>query len=238
MESKPATEPLLRLRGVNKIYKPDGQEVTGLEDVNLDIQSGDFLAVMGPSGSGKSTLMNILGCLDIPSSGTYEIKGMPVSRLSPEELARLRNREIGFVFQVFHLLPRYTALRNVELPLLYAGVGREERAQRALSALRAVGLEDRRNHLSNQLSGGQKQKVAIARALVNRPSLLLADEPTGNLDSKSGEELMEILARLNGEGTTIVVVTHDPAIARRAKRVVYIIDGRLVAREEFRELRG
>jgi putative ABC transport system ATP-binding protein len=238
LESKPATEPLLRLRGVNKIYKPDGQEVTGLEDVNLDIQSGDFLAVMGPSGSGKSTLMNILGCLDIPSSGTYEIKGMPVSRLSPEELARLRNREIGFVFQVFHLLPRYTALRNVELPLLYAGVGREERAQRALSALRAVGLEDRRNHLSNQLSGGQKQKVAIARALVNRPSLLLADEPTGNLDSKSGEELMEILARLNGEGTTIVVVTHDPAIARRAKRVVYIIDGRLVAREEFRELRG
>ncbi|MGZ8439691.1 MAG: ABC transporter ATP-binding protein [Candidatus Deferrimicrobiaceae bacterium] len=238
MESKPATEPLLRLRGVNKIYKPDGQEVTGLEDVNLDIQSGDFLAVMGPSGSGKSTLMNILGCLDIPSSGTYEIKGMPVSRLSPEELARLRNREIGFVFQVFHLLPRYTALRNVELPLLYAGVGGEERAQRALSALRAVGLEDRRNHLSNQLSGGQKQKVAIARALVNCPSLLLADEPTGNLDSKSGEELMEILARLNGEGTTIVVVTHDPAIARRAKRVVYIIDGRLVAREEFRELRG
>jgi len=238
LESAPATEPLLRLRGVTKIYQPDGQEVTGLEDVNLDIQSGDFLAVMGPSGSGKSTLMNILGCLDIPSSGTYEIKGMPVSRLSPEELARLRNREIGFVFQVFHLLPRYTALRNVELPLLYAGVGREERAQRALSALRAVGLEDRRNHLSNQLSGGQKQKVAIARALVNRPSLLLADEPTGNLDSKSGEELMEILARLNGEGTTIVVVTHDPAIARRAKRVVYIIDGRLVAREEFRELRG
>jgi len=238
LESAPATEPLLRLRGVTKIYQPDGQEVTGLEDVNLDIQSGDFLAVMGPSGSGKSTLMNILGCLDIPSSGTYEIKGMPVSRLSPEELARLRNREIGFVFQVFHLLPRYTALRNVELPLLYAGVGREERAQRALSALRAVGLEDRRNHLSNQLSGGQKQKVAIARALVNRPTLLLADEPTGNLDSKSGEELMEILARLNREGTTIVVVTHDPAIARRAKRVVYIIDGRLVAREEFRELRG
>ena len=238
MESAPATEPLLRLRGVTKIYQPDGQEVTGLEDVNLEIQSGDFLAVMGPSGSGKSTLMNILGCLDIPSSGTYEIKGMPVSRLSPEELARLRNREIGFVFQVFHLLPRYTALRNVELPLLYAGVGREERAQRALSALRAVGLEDRRNHLSNQLSGGQKQKVAIARALVNRPSLLLADEPTGNLDSKSGEELMEILARLNGEGTTIVVVTHDPAIARRAKRIVYIIDGRLVAKEEFRELRG
>ena len=237
MGSAPVSEPLLRLRGVTKIYEPDGQEVVGLEGVDLDIHSGDFLAVMGPSGSGKSTLMHIIGCLDIPTSGSYEIKGIPVSRLSPEELARLRNREIGFVFQVFHLLPRYTALRNVELPLLYAGVGREERTGKALEALRAVGLEDRRNHLSNQLSGGQKQKVAIARALVNRPSLLLADEPTGNLDTKSGDELMEILTRLNGEGTTIVLVTHDQAIARRAKKVVYIIDGRLVAKEEYRELR-
>ena len=237
MGSAPVSEPLLRLRGVTKIYEPDGQEVVGLEGVDLDIHSGDFLAVMGPSGSGKSTLMNIIGCLDIPTSGSYEIKGIPVSRLSQEELARLRNREIGFVFQVFHLLPRYTALRNVELPLLYAGVGREERTGKALEALRAVGLEDRRNHLSNQLSGGQKQKVAIARALVNRPSLLLADEPTGNLDTKSGDELMEILERLNGEGTTIVLVTHDQAIARRAKKVVYIIDGRLVAKEEYRELR-
>jgi putative ABC transport system ATP-binding protein len=235
--SAPVSEPLLRLRGVTKIYEPDGQEVVGLEGVDLDIHSGDFLAVMGPSGSGKSTLMNIIGCLDIPTSGSYEIKGIPVSRLSPEELARLRNREIGFVFQVFHLLPRYTALRNVELPLLYAGVGREERTGKALEALRAVGLEDRRNHLSNQLSGGQKQKVAIARALVNRPSLLLADEPTGNLDTKSGDELMEILTRLNGEGTTIVLVTHNQAIARRAKKVVYIIDGRLVSKEDYRELR-
>ena len=237
MGSAPVSEPLLRLRGVTKIYEPDGQEVVGLEGVDLDIHSGDFLAVMGPSGSGKSTLMNIIGCLDIPTSGSYEIKGIPVSRLSPEELARLRNREIGFVFQVFHLLPRYTALRNVELPLLYAGVGREERTGKALEALRAVGLEDRRNHLSNQLSGGQKQKVAIARALVNRPSLLLADEPTGNLDTKSGDELMEILTRLNGEGTTIVLVTHNQAIARRAKKVVYIIDGRLVSKEDYRELR-
>ncbi len=223
---------------MTKIYEPDTQRVVGLEDVDLDIHTGDFLAVMGPSGSGKSTLMNILGCLDIPTSGTYEIKGTPVSRLSPEELARLRNREIGFVFQVFHLLPRYTARRNVELPLLYAGVGREERTERALQSLRAVGLEDRGSHLSNQLSGGQKQKVSIARALVNRPSLLLADEPTGNLDTKSGDELMEILCRLNGEGTTIVVVTHNPSIARRAKRVVHIIDGRLVAAEEYRELGG
>ena len=237
MGSAPVSEPLLRLRGVTKIYEPDGQEVVGLEGVDLDIHSGDFLAVMGPSGSGKSTLMNIIGCLDIPTSGSYEIKGIPVSRLSPEELARLRNREIGFVFQVFHLLPRYTALRNVELPLLYAGVGREERTGKALEALRAVGLEDRRNHLSNQLSGGQKQKVAIARALVNRPSLLLADEPTGNLDTKSGDELMEILTRLNREGTTIVLVTHNPAIARRAKKVVTIIDGRLVSKEDSRELR-
>lgn len=237
MESAPETEPLLRLRGVTKIYEPGGQSVVGLDEVDLEIHSGDFLAVMGPSGSGKSTLMNIIGCLDIPTSGTYEIKGMPVSRLSPEELARLRNREIGFVFQVFHLLPRYTALRNVELPLLYAGVEREERSARALEALRAVGLGDRRHHLSNQLSGGQKQKVAIARALVNRPSLLLADEPTGNLDTKSGDELMEILVRRNGEGTTVVLVTHDEAIARRAKRIVYIIDGRLMAEEEYRELR-
>lgn len=237
MESATASEPLLRLRGVSKVYEGE-QPVVGLEDVDLDIFPGDFLAVMGPSGSGKSTLMNILGCLDVPTSGTYEIKGMPVTTLSPEALAAMRNREIGFIFQVFHLLPRYTALRNVELPLLYAGVGREERSRRALEALRAVGVEDRKNHLSNQLSGGQKQKVAIARALVNRPSLLLADEPTGNLDSKSGEELLTILTRLNTEGATIVLVTHDAAIARNARRIVYIIDGRLVTPEEYREIRG
>ncbi|MBI5574739.1 MAG: ABC transporter ATP-binding protein [Deltaproteobacteria bacterium] len=233
-----AGEPLLRLRKVGKIYEAGAQPVVGLDGVDLDIFHGDFLAVMGPSGSGKSTLMNILGCLDVPTTGVYEIKGMPVSSLSPEALADLRNREIGFIFQVFHLLPRYTAQRNVELPLLYAGVGREERAARALEALKSVGIEDRKGHLSNQLSGGQKQKVAIARALVNRPSLLLADEPTGNLDSKSGEELLAILTRLNGEGSTIVLVTHDLAIARSAKKIVYIIDGRLVTSEEYREIRG
>ena len=237
MGSAAASEPLLRLRGVGKVYEGE-QPVVGLEDVDLDIFPGDFLAVMGPSGSGKSTLMNILGCLDVPTTGTYEIKGMPVTRLSPEALAEMRNREIGFIFQVFHLLPRYTALRNVELPLLYAGVGREERTRRAMEALRSVGVEERKNHLSNQLSGGQKQKVAIARALVNRPSLLLADEPTGNLDSKSGEELLAILTRLNASGATIVLVTHDPAIARNARRIVYIIDGRLVTAEEYREIRG
>ncbi|HBO68958.1 MAG TPA: macrolide ABC transporter ATP-binding protein [Deltaproteobacteria bacterium] len=226
------------MREVTRIYNPGAQQVVGLDRVDLSIRAGDFLAVMGPSGSGKSTLMNILGCLDVPTSGSYEIRGTPVANLSPDELADLRNREIGFVFQVFHLLPRYTAQRNVELPLLYAGVGREERARRALEALQSVGIGERRHHRSNELSGGQKQKVAIARALVNRPSLLLADEPTGNLDSKSGEELLDILVRLNEEGTTIVLVTHDPVIARRAKRTVYIVDGRLVTSDEFREIRG
>ena len=238
MGSETASDPVLRLREVTRIYNPGAQQVVGLDRVDLSIRTGDFLAVMGPSGSGKSTLMNILGCLDVPTSGSYEIRGTPVANLSPDELADLRNREIGFVFQVFHLLPRYTAQRNVELPLLYAGVGREERARRALEALQSVGIGERRHHLSNELSGGQKQKVAIARALVNRPSLLLADEPTGNLDSKSGEELLDILVRLNAEGTTIVLVTHDPVIARRAKRTVYIVDGRLVTSDEFREIRG
>ena len=238
MASEPASDPVLRLREVTRIYNPGAQQVVGLDRVDLSIRAGDFLAVMGPSGSGKSTLMNILGCLDVPPSGSYEIRGTPVANLSPDELADLRNREIGFVFQVFHLLPRYTAQRNVELPLLYAGVGREERARRALEALQSVGIGERRHHRSNELSGGQKQKVAIARALVNRPSLLLADEPTGNLDSKSGEELLDILVRLNEEGTTIVLVTHDPVIARRAKRTVYIVDGRLVTSDEFREVRG
>jgi len=238
LESGAASKPILLLRGVTRIYNPGAQPVVALDRVDLSIRPGDFLAVMGPSGSGKSTLMNILGCLDVPTSGRYEIRGIPVGDLQPDELANLRNREIGFVFQVFHLLPRYTAQRNVELPLLYAGVKREERARRALEALRAVGIEGRRNHRSNELSGGQKQKVAIARALVNRPTLLLADEPTGNLDSKSGEELMDILVRLNGEGTTIILVTHDPVIARSAKRTVYIVDGRLMEADEFRELRG
>lgn len=238
MGSEAESRPILLLRGVSRIYNPGTQPVVALDRVDLSIHPGDFLAVMGPSGSGKSTLMNILGCLDVPTSGRYEIRGIPVGDLSADELAHLRNREIGFVFQVFHLLPRYSAQRNVELPLLYAGVEREERARRALEALRAVGIEDRRDHRSNELSGGQKQKVAIARALVNHPTLLLADEPTGNLDSKSGEELMDILVRLNGEGTTIILVTHDPVIARRAKRTVYLVDGRLVEAEEFRELRG
>jgi len=231
-------DPLLRLRGVCRVYEAGAGKVVGLEDADIDIRAGDFVAVMGPSGSGKSTLMNILGCLDVPTSGTYEIKGTSVASLTGDELAELRNREIGFIFQVFHLLPRYTALRNVELPLLYAGVPGEERSRRALEALRAVGLEDRTGHLSNELSGGQRQRVAIARALVNDPSLLLADEPTGNLDTKSGEELIGLLCRLNARGVTIVLVTHDPAIARRAQRTLYIVDGRLVSEDRYREIRG
>ncbi len=238
MTSGNAGSPLLRLRGVGKVYDAGLQKVVGLDRVDLALEEGDFVAVMGPSGSGKSTLMNILGCLDVPTDGTYEIRGHPVSRLGPDDLARVRNREVGFVFQVFHLLPRCTAQKNVELPLLYAGVGRAERERRATEALRAVGLEERRHHLSNQLSGGERQRVAIARALVNRPALLLADEPTGNLDTRSGEELMEILGKLNREGVTIVLVTHDPGIARRARRILYLVDGRFVDRETFEEIRG
>lgn len=238
MTSATASDPLLRLAGVRKTYETGDQKIAALDGIDLLIAPGDFLAVMGPSGSGKSTLLHILGCLDVPSEGTYEIKGVPVERLSPGELALLRNREIGFVFQVFHLLPRYTAQKNVELPLVYAGVGRDERAARARAALAAVGLEDRRGHLSNQLSGGQKQKVAIARALVNRPSLLLADEPTGNLDTRSGAEILDIFGALNADGSTIVLVTHDPVIARRAKRSVHIVDGRLVEPGAYREIRG
>jgi len=227
--------PLLRLRGVTKLYRSGAGTVVGVEDIDLDVFPGEFLAIMGPSGSGKSTLLHILGCLDVPTAGTYEIKGTPVSRLSPDELAALRNREIGFVFQMFHLLPRHTVQRNVELPLLYAGVGRRERAGRALDALASVGLLDRRRHLSNELSGGQKQKVAIARALVNRPSLLLADEPTGNLDTASGADLLATLAELNARGMTLVVVTHDAAVARHARRIVHMLDGRLVSPERFAE---
>ncbi len=231
-------EPLLRLTKVGKLYETGEQVVTGLDGIDLDVNPGDFLAVMGPSGSGKSTLMNILGCLDVPTSGSYTVKGTDVAALSPDELARLRNREIGFVFQVFHLLPRASARKNVELPLLYAGVPRADRGRLAEEALATVGLSDRSRHLSNELSGGQRQRVAIARALVNHPSLLLADEPTGNLDSKTGEEVMAILSRLNAEGVTVVLVTHDPLIARRAHKIVYIVDGRMVTEDEFRKQRG
>ncbi len=229
MASAAASDPLLRLRKVSKIYEAGAHAVVGLTDVDLDIFPADFLAVMGHSGSGKSTMMNILGCLDVPTGGVYEIKGIPVSSLSPEALAVMRNREIGFIFQVFHLLPRYTAQRNVELPLLYAGVGREERAKRAVEALTAVGIEDRKDHLSNELSGGQKQKVAIARALMNGPQVLLCDEPTGNLDSKTSESIYELLFGLKAKtGMSIVIVTHDESLSTRTDEVLRIRDGTVV----------
>ena len=207
------------------------QQVQALRGVNLQIQRNEYVAIMGPSGSGKSTLMNLIGCLDSPSEGRYWLNGQQVSELDDDELARIRNKEIGFVFQTFNLLPRATALHNVELPLIYAGTPAEERIERAKGSLRAVGMEGRMHHKPNELSGGQRQRVAIARALVNRPSIILADEPTGNLDSQTGNEIMALFDRLHGEGNTIVLVTHENDIAEYAHRVIHIRDG-VVSRDE------
>jgi len=207
------------------------QQVHALRGVNLQIQRNEYVAIMGPSGSGKSTLMNLIGCLDSPSEGRYWLNGQQVSELDDDELARIRNKEIGFVFQTFNLLPRATALHNVELPLIYAGTPAEERIERAKGSLRAVGMEGRMHHKPNELSGGQRQRVAIARALVNRPSIILADEPTGNLDSQTGNEIMALFDRLHGEGNTIVLVTHENDIAEYAHRVIHIRDG-VVSRDE------
>jgi putative ABC transport system ATP-binding protein len=217
--------PLIRLAGVRKVYDTGEIAVEALRGIDLTVQEGEYLAIMGPSGSGKSTLMHILGCLDAPTAGSYELSGEEVANLSPGRLAVLRNKFIGFVFQSFNLLPRASLLRNIELPLLYGGVGREERRERARELLDQVGLADRAGHLPSQLSGGQRQRAAIARALVTRPALLLADEPTGNLDQTSGGEVMDIFDALNGIGQTVLVVTHDPGVAAHAHRIVRIVDG-------------
>jgi putative ABC transport system ATP-binding protein len=216
---------VISIEGVTKLYVMGEETIHALRGVSLEIRRNEYLAIMGPSGSGKSTLMNMLGCLDTPSSGKYEFSGQDVASMVDDELADIRNREIGFVFQTFNLLPRSDALRNVELPLIYAGVPRNERHERARAALESVGLGNRIHHKPNELSGGQRQRVAIARALVNRPSIILADEPTGNLDSKTGVEIMDLFEELYERGNTLIVVTHEESIARHARRIIRLHDG-------------
>ncbi|PWH20860.1 MAG: macrolide ABC transporter ATP-binding protein [Ardenticatenia bacterium] len=228
MEEQPA-QALIDARDLVKIYQMGSVQVCALCGVSLQVQRGEMLAIMGASGSGKSTLLNILGCLDTPTRGRYYLDGISVAEMNDDQLAYVRGRKIGFVFQNFNLLPRATALENVELPLIYSGVAPHKRRELALAALEAVGLADRMRHRPNELSGGQQQRVAIARAIVNQPAIILADEPTGNLDSRSGEEIMAIFQRLNAErGITIILVTHEHDIARHAQRIVRIADGRIV----------
>lgn len=218
---------LIDIRDITKVYEMGAQKVKALDGVSLQLDRGEYVAIMGPSGSGKSTLMNLIGCLDTPSGGSYVLNGREVAQMSDDELAAIRNQEIGFVFQTFNLLPRTTALHQVELPLVYSGLPRKERRERAVQALHAVGLGDRMTHLPSELSGGQRQRVAVARALINDPSILLADEPTGNLDSQTGAEIMALFDELNAKGNTIVLVTHEEDIAAHARRIVRLLDGRI-----------
>ena len=219
------SKPLIKITNIKRDFELGNEIVYVLKGIDLEINKGEYVALMGPSGSGKSTLMNLLGCLDTPTSGTYILNGKDVSQMHDDELAEIRNKEIGFVFQTFNLLPRTTALDNVALPMIYAGYSKSERRARASKVLTQVGLDDRMDHQPNQLSGGQRQRVAIARALVNKPSIILADEPTGNLDSKTSEEIMKLLEEIHKNGNTIIVVTHEEEIASYAKRVIRLRDG-------------
>ena len=225
-------ERIIHLSNITRIYDMGAEQIHALEGISVQISKNEYVAVMGPSGSGKSTLMNILGCLDTPTSGLYELNGTNVSEMNDNELARVRNKEIGFVFQTFNLLPRSDALHNVELPLVYGGVPRDVRKQLAREALEHVGLGDRTHHKPNELSGGQRQRVAIARALVNKPSIILADEPTGNLDTKTGDEIMALIEELHRRGNTIIIVTHEEYIAEHAHRIIRLRDGKVESDEE------
>jgi putative ABC transport system ATP-binding protein len=222
---------LIDIRDITKVYEMGEEKVHALSGVSLGVERGEYVAIMGPSGSGKSTLMNLVGCLDTPTSGSYVLNGKEVARMTDDELAAIRNQEIGFVFQTFNLLPRTSAIQQVELPLVYAGLPRKERRERAVNSLKAVGLGDRMNHTPNEMSGGQRQRVAVARALINDPSILLADEPTGNLDSQTGAEIMALFDELNARGNTIVVVTHEEDIAAHARRIVRLKDGKITSDE-------
>jgi putative ABC transport system ATP-binding protein len=225
-------DPVIRLENLNRRYRMGAEFIDALDSVDLSVGRGDYLAIMGPSGSGKSTLMNIIGCLDTATSGAYWLNGKSVSDMNEKQLARIRNTEIGFVFQTFNLLPRMTALANVEVPLIYAGTKRRERDRRAKETLETVGLGDRMLHRPSEMSGGQRQRVAIARALVTNPSIVLADEPTGNLDSSTGREIMTLFDRLHADGNTLIVVTHEAQVAQHARRVIHLSDGNIVRDEK------
>ena len=225
---------LIALNNIYKIYNVGGEEVRALDGIDLEIKENEYLAIMGPSGSGKSTLMNMIGCLDTPSEGIYQFEGEMVQGMNDDQLASIRNRKIGFVFQTFNLLPKATAQNNVEIPLIYGNIRKSERINMASKALEDVGLADRMHHKPNELSGGQRQRVAIARALVNSPSIILADEPTGNLDSKSGHEIMKILDQLHKQGNTIILVTHEDDIAQHAHRIIRLFDGKIIEDSEFK----